>query len=51
MDYKNFYLVIRRYAKKKISRGMFLIDWRDAQRGQGIEAGKLNVRGYGRKTK
>jgi len=37
MEYKKFYLAIRRYAKSKITRGEFLVDWKDAQRQQGIE--------------
>jgi hypothetical protein len=37
MKYQLFYLAIRRYINKKISRGMFLIDWKDAQRREGIE--------------
>lgn len=34
MDYKKFYLAVRRYRKGRITRGMFLIDWADAQRKQ-----------------
>jgi hypothetical protein len=37
MSYKNFYLAIRHYAKKRITREEFMIDWRDAQHEQGIE--------------
>ncbi|MDR0301518.1 MAG: hypothetical protein LBI04_04295 [Treponema sp.] len=36
MDYKKFYVAVRRYAKRKITRGDFLTDWKDAQRSQGI---------------
>jgi hypothetical protein len=38
VEYKHFYIAIRRYINGKISRGLFLIDWKDAQRRQGIEA-------------
>jgi hypothetical protein len=36
MDYKKFYTAVRRYAKGKISRGEFFVEWADAQRSQGI---------------
>jgi hypothetical protein len=45
MDYKKFYVAIRRYAKKRISRGEFMTDWKDAQRSQGIEVKEKNWRG------
>ena len=41
MDYKKFYVAIRRYAKKRISRSEFLTDWGDAQRSQGIKIAPL----------
>jgi hypothetical protein len=43
MDYKKFYLAIRRYVKGKTTRGDFLLNWEYAQRQQGIEsaAGQL----------
>jgi hypothetical protein len=40
MDYKKFYITVRRYAKKKISRREFITDWKDAQSSQGIRAKK-----------
>lgn len=39
MEYKLFYLAIRRYAKRKISRWAFIRDWKYAQFKQGIETG------------
>ena len=33
MEYIKFYLAIRRYAKRRITREEFLIEWADAQRG------------------
>jgi hypothetical protein len=41
MEYKKFYLAIRRYAKDKITRGDFLVEWVDAQRSQGMDTKKL----------
>jgi hypothetical protein len=41
MDYKKFYIAVRRYAKKRISRGEFVTDWKDAQRSQGMNTKKL----------
>ncbi|MDR0456234.1 MAG: hypothetical protein LBH20_06085 [Treponema sp.] len=38
MDYKKFYLAIRRYVKGKTTRGDFLLDWEHAQRQQGTES-------------
>jgi len=32
MNYIKFYLAVRRYAKRKITREEFLIEWSDAQR-------------------
>jgi len=40
MEYKRFYLAIRRYAKNKITRGEFWIEWSYAQRLEGIEPKK-----------
>jgi hypothetical protein len=37
MEYKLFYLAIRRYAKRKISRGDFIDAWEYAQSQQGIK--------------
>jgi hypothetical protein len=31
MDYKKFYLAVRRYAKRRITRVEFLVDWAYAQ--------------------
>jgi hypothetical protein len=42
MDYSKFYIAARRYAKRRITRGEFCVDWSDAQRQQGIETGKTN---------
>jgi len=41
MDYSKFYIAIRRYAKKEITREEFCAEWNDAQR-QGAEAKKRN---------
>jgi len=38
MEYKLFYLAIRRYAKKKISRSGFITAWEHAQKMQGYKA-------------
>jgi len=40
MDYTKFYIAIRRYAKGKIIRGEFYVEWVDAQRQNGIEISK-----------
>jgi hypothetical protein len=45
MEYKRFYLAIRRYAKNKITRGEFRIEWKDAQRHEGIEPKKQRLIG------
>jgi len=37
MDYKKFYIAVRRYAKRRITRGEFYTEWIDAQRRQGIK--------------
>jgi hypothetical protein len=36
MNYKAFYLIIQRYANKKISRGLFELEWKWEQKAQGI---------------
>jgi hypothetical protein len=36
MNYKIFYLLIRRLVNKKISKGLFCLEWRDEQKRQGI---------------
>jgi hypothetical protein len=36
MNYKVFYLLARRLAKKRISRGVFVSEWREEQKRQGI---------------
>jgi hypothetical protein len=41
VEYKNFYLAARRYAKCKITRGEFMADWADAQRQQGIKPAQI----------
>jgi len=40
MNYIKFYLAIRRYRKKRITRWEFLRDWRDAQNQQHREETK-----------
>jgi len=45
MEYKRFYLAIRRYAKNKITRGEFWTEWDYAQRRQGIEPKKQKLIG------
>jgi len=40
MDYKKFYIAIRRYAKRRISRKEFETDYSDAQYLQGIKPKK-----------
>lgn len=40
MDYKKFYIAVRRYKKGRITRGEFITDWTTAQREQGIEPKK-----------
>jgi hypothetical protein len=37
MEYKYFYVAARRYLNKKIGRSMFILDWLDAQRKNGIK--------------
>jgi hypothetical protein len=37
MEYKYFYAAARRYAKEKISRAMFIMDWAEAQRKSGVK--------------
>jgi hypothetical protein len=38
MDYKVFYGIIRRFANEKISRALFILEWREAQQAQGIRS-------------
>jgi len=45
MEYKKFYLAIRRYAKGRITREEFLVEWKDAQRQQGMEPERLGLGG------
>jgi hypothetical protein len=51
MDYKKFYIAVRRYAKGRISRGAFLIDWEYAQNSQGIKAAEQRGVKHGGKVK
>jgi hypothetical protein len=51
MEYKHFYIAIRRYVKSRITRNEFLIDWEYAQRRQGIETEEMGERKYDRKAK
>jgi hypothetical protein len=51
MEYKYFYLAVRRYAKGKISREVFRMDWRDEQRRQGITPQKGRRARHERKDK
>ena len=37
MKYEYFYVAERRYFNKKTSRPMFVLEWRDAQRKNGIK--------------
>ena len=37
MDFKHFYIAIRRRRKGRITRGDFMIDWSDAQRKHGVQ--------------
>jgi hypothetical protein len=36
MEYKYFYIAIRRLIKKRISRAEFITDWETAQKKQGV---------------
>jgi len=45
MEYKRFYLAIRRLAKNKITRGEFWTEWSYAQSLEGIEPKKQRLIG------
>jgi len=45
MDYKYFYIAIRRYAKRKITLDEFIVDWGYAQSRQGIKPKKQKIIG------
>ena len=42
MEYKYFYIAVRRYAKNKITREEFIDYWRDAQRQNGLNKEALS---------